>query len=155
MTIIINAKQLFAMIFTFLCGVYAPVKDFMVSMVFLFFLNFLAGLIADIAQGGRWENKKARQCFTHMFVFFGLVFFMVLIGHFMHEDRTTLQVIHGLCFSAIYYFAVNIIRNGGIITEGSTMGKVFKFAYYVMTIQFIEQFPLLKKYEQFNKEESK
>ena len=49
-----------------------PIKDFMHSMIIVFVINFLCGLIADYRNGGGWKMRKAMVFFYHILVFFML-----------------------------------------------------------------------------------
>lgn len=149
MDVIINIKNLFLAIIAFLWGVYSPIKDFMLAMLLLFFFNFIAGLTADIVEkpGIAWDNKKAWQCIVQMFVFFGTIAFFVLIGHYLHQMPITVQCISSICYAAVLFYLRNINRNIIIIIpKKSPMQNLFKFTYYVLSVQFLEQIPSLKKY---------
>ena len=134
-TIVITA---FGALFSLL----APIQYFMYAMVLLFFLNFVFGLAADIINGGKWENKKA-------LMFFVTACSAFVIGHFMGEHEQAIVVVKFLCYIAIYVFGTNIFRNlRDMSPDGSQWYRFFDLCYYILSVQFLEKIPIIKKWQE-------
>jgi hypothetical protein len=127
----------------------APIRYFMYAMVLLFFLNFVFGLAADIVNGGKWSTKKALMFFVCCAVFFVTSCSAFIIGHFMGEHEQAVTVVKFLCYIAIFVFGTNMFRNmRDICPKGSQWYRFFDLCYYIMSVQFIEKIPLIKKWQE-------
>ena len=126
-----------------------PIQNFMYAMLVLFGLNFFFGVVAAIVSREKWSNKKALMFFVYCAIFLVTACSAFIIGHFMDEREQAVAVVRILCFLAVYVFGTNIFRNLTIITpKGSTWFKLFDLCYYVLSIQFIEKFPFVKKWQE-------
>jgi len=126
----------------------SPIENFMYAMLLLLGLNFVYGLIAAIVSGEGWDTKKALKFIWFSALFFITVCCVFLIGHFMNEEQQAIAVVKILCLAATYIFGTNIFRNWrNIITPRSTWYKFVDLCYYVLSIQFIEKFPWVKKWQ--------
>lgn len=140
-------KGLLVATFSALVSFFMPIKDFMIAMIILFLVNFSFGLLADIINGGCWERKKALQFFTQSLGFFLLVFCMFSIGEKMHAHQEAVSSVKYLCTVAVWFFSVNITRNCMEITpKGSVFHRIAYFVYYVLSVQFVERIPFLKRF---------
>lgn len=130
-----------------LVSFFMPIGDFLLAMIVLFIVNFTFGLIADIANGGSWQNKKALQFFGQSTVFFVLMLSVLTVGDKLHDHEGAISGVKYLCSMATYFFAVNISRNWTMIApRGSVWYKIASFCYYVLSVQFVEKIPYLKKF---------
>lgn len=119
----------------------------MLAMIVLFIVNFSFGLLADIVNGGGWERKKALQFFTQSMVFFLLAFCIFSIGEKMHAHQEAVSSVKYLCTVAVWFFSVNIARNWMNITpRKSVFHRIAYFVYYVLSVQFVERIPFLKRF---------
>lgn len=126
---------------------FMPISDFIIAMIILFGVNFSFGLLADILNGGGWQKKKAMQFFVQCFVFFALAFCIFSIGEKMHAHEQAVSGVKYLCVVALWFFSVNIARNWMNITpKNGTFHQVAYFAYYVLSVQFVERIPFLKRF---------
>lgn len=156
MEMLMQIKRLFVVLVTFIAGYYAPILNFMLAMFILFLLNFFFGLTADIVTNGRkpqekkkiaWENRKAIQFFHQIAIFFVIVAAMYVVGKLQDKVALSNQLTSWLCYATTWFFARNIVRNVLIILpRTSTMYDLFRFVYYVLSVQFLERVPLLKRY---------
>lgn len=130
-----------------LVSFFMPISDFIVAMIILFVVNFCFGLLADIVNGGGWDKKKAEQFFVQSLVFFMLAFCIFGIGEKMHAHTEAVSGVKYLCIVALWFFSVNIARNWMKITpKTSVFHKIAYFAYYVLSVQFVERIPFLKRF---------
>lgn len=126
---------------------FMPIGDFIEAMILLFVVNFVFGLLADIAHGGGWDKKKANMFFLYCLVFFAIALFIFTIGHLLHAHDEAVQGVKYLCVVSLWFFGVNIARNWMQITkEGSTFHKLAEFIYYVLSMQVVEKIPLLRQF---------
>lgn len=126
---------------------FLPIGDFIVAMIILFMVNFCFGLLADIVNGGGWDRKKAMQFFVQCFVFFVLVACIFSIGEKMHAHEEAVSGVEYLCVVALWFFLVNIARNWmNIAPKESVFHKIAYFVYYVLSVQFVERIPFLKRF---------
>lgn len=130
-----------------LISFFMPIGDFIVAMIILFIVNFCFGLLADIVNGGGWDRKKAMQFFVQCLVFFMLAFCIFSIGEKMHAHDEAVSGVKYLCTIALWFFSVNIARNWMNITpRESVFHKMAYFVYYVLSVQFVERIPFLKRF---------
>lgn len=125
----------------------SPISGDVYSMIFLFAANALFGLIADIAIGRPWQLRKLWQAFKHAALFFGFVFFIYGIGTLKDNMTGAQQCVSFVVYSLIYFYGTNVCRNLCIIThQGSTAHAVFKWFYWILSVEFIKRLPYLKDY---------
>lgn len=136
---------------------FMPIGDFMLAMIILFIVNFSFGLIADIVNGGSWQNKKAVKFFGQSTLFFVLMLSVLAVGDKLHDHEEAISGVKYFCSMATYFFAVNITRNWKLTAPlGSVWYRIASFCYYVLSVQFIEKLPYLKKFaEKEEKQEEK
>lgn len=133
--------------FAALVSFFMPIQDFIIAMIILFVVNFCFGLLADIVNGGGWKMKKALQFFVQCFIFFALVFCIFGIGEKMHAHVEAVSGVKYLCVVALWFFSVNIARNWMNITpKNSVWHRIAYFIYYVLSVQFVEKIPFLKRF---------
>lgn len=137
---------------TFIGGIFtllAPIQNFMYAMLLLFSLNFLSGIVAARVGKEDWSTKKALMFFVYCAVFLVMACAAFIIGHFMGEHQQAVAVVKILCYLAVYIFGTNIFRNLRFITpDSSPWHKLFSLCYYVLSVKFIERFPLIKKLQE-------
>ena len=127
----------------------APIENFMYAMLILFGLNFFFGVVAAIVNKETWSNKKAMMFFVYCAIFLVTACSAFIIGHFMGEKEQATAVVKILCWLAVYVFGTNIFRNLCIIfPKGSTWFKLFDLCYYVLSVQFLEKVPFVKKWQE-------
>lgn len=137
-----------------LVSFFMPIGDFIMAMIILFIVNFSFGLGADIVNGGRWQTKKAWQFFVHSTVFFVLMLSILSIGEKLHDHEEAISGVKYLCTVATWFFAVNITRNWiNISPKDSVFYRIASFIYYVLSMQFVERIPLLKRFMQKKEQE--
>lgn len=147
-------KTLVVTIFGLLASMFSPIKDFMLAMLILLTVNLVFGIASAIAKREPWSWKKACM----FFVFCGGLFFtfasMFAVGHFLHNDAEAALCVKYACFIAVWVFGTNILKNWlSMLHEGTSMYKFVSILLYVLTVQFVEKLPWVKKYqeEQYNK----
>ena len=127
----------------------APIHNFMYAMVLLFGLNFLFGLAEAVVSGEGWKTKKALMFLFHCAIFFIAAAAIFIIGYLMDEKTQSIVVVKMLCFAALYIFGTNIFRNWrDILTPGTPWYKFVDLLYYILSVKFIEKFPIVKKWQQ-------
>lgn len=132
-----------------------PIRDFMIAMMVLFGLNLVFGIVAAVFNGEEWSWKKFGMFFVCCAVFFVTVAALFIIGHFLHSDTEALFCVKWVCIAATYLFVTNILKNlRRMLVAGTPFYKLVDYAYYALTIGFVEKFPMFKKYQEYknNKE---
>lgn len=131
-----------------------PIRDFMVSMLVLFTLNFLFGLFAARFKGEEWSWKKAAMFFVSCFVFFVTVASLFVAGHYLHSDEQAVFCVRYICIAAMYLFTTNILRNWRkVLLPGTPWYQLVDFVHYVMSFGFVDKMPIFKKYQEYKKQE--
>ena len=126
----------------------APIQNFMYAMLLLFGINFAFGLIAALVKKEGWSTKKALYFFWYCGIFLVTACAVFIIGHLMGEKEQAEAVVKILCYVAIYIFGTNIFRNWkNILTPGTAWYKFVDLIYYVLSVRFIERFPLVKEWQ--------
>lgn len=133
-----------------------PIRDYMTGMLIVFTFNYLVGWIADSVNGGKWSMKKTLSFGMQCFVFFGIIVFLFLIGHFMHKQAEALVGVQYVCIIAVWAYLRNSFRNlrDHILKKGSTMWLIVDILYFIISFEMIEKLPSVKKYIE-HKDENK
>lgn len=136
-------------------GVFAllsPIKDFMHAMILIFVFNFLCGLIADYRSGNKWSMSKAMVFFYHILVFALLASAIFVIGHFLHNEKEALYSVKTLCFIALWFYSINILKNLRImLIDGTPMWHMINFLYFIVSLKMVNKIPFLNDYLVTNK----
>lgn len=124
-----------------------PIRNEIFGLVLLFAVNFLFGLLADLANHRDWSFKKAFRMFRDAAIFFVMVASIYFLGFLKGEEAATMQCISFLTYVAIYFYGTNILRNARMVTqEQSTLYRILDFLYYVCSLRVLERNTLLKNY---------
>lgn len=142
-------KTLILTILGLLTSMFSPINDFMLAMLILLTLNFIFGIAADVVSGNGWSWKKAAM----FFVFTGGLFLtfasMFAVGHFLHTPGEAALCVKYACFIAVWVFGTNILRNWrSMLRKGTATYKFVDILLYVLTIQFVEKLPYVKKWQE-------
>ena len=139
-------KNLFITVTSVLIGYFAPLKDIVFVIFFVFLLNCLFGLVAGIGvQGERFSLKKFFRCVLETMVFYTIVLSIYLVGEKMGNPSGAVQCISGVVYAIIYFYFVNILRNSHKLLPKS---KGIKFLFYVLSFEVIKKIPYLKQYQE-------
>ena len=137
-------KNLFITIASVLIGYFAPLKDIVFVIFFVFLMNCIFGLVAGIGvEGERFSLKKCFRCILETMVFYVIVLSIYLVGEKMGNPSGAIQCISGVVYAIIYFYTVNILRNAHKLLPKS---KVIKFLYYVLSFEVIKKIPYLQQY---------
>lgn len=144
-------KTLVVTLFGLLASMFSPIKDFMLAMLILLTVNLFFGIASAVANGERWSWKKASM----FFVFCGGLFFcfasMFAVGHFLHNDAEAALCVKYACFIAVWVFGTNILKNWRkMLHKGTATYKFVDILLYVLTVQFVEKLPFVKKWQEEN-----
>ena len=132
-------RNLIVTIFSVVIGYFAPLKDIIFVIFFVFLLNCVFGLIAGVGvEGERFNLKKFFRCIVETLVFYVIVLSIYLIGEKMGNPEGAVQCISGVVYAIIYFYFVNILRNAHKLLPKS---KVIKFLYYVLSFDVIKKIP--------------
>ena len=140
---------------SYLLTFFAPVQDFFVGMLFLFVANVVFGVIADYINGSKWQKRKFFRFFWDCFIFFGLLSFFYIIGHFVHKQEEAITCVSVISLIAIWAFGINILRNcRNCCLRTSSMYKLFDILYYIVSIQIIVKVPFVANYIKHKEKEN-
>lgn len=142
-------KTIAITVFGLLASMFSPIQDFMVAMMILLTVNLLFGIASAVVSGERWSWKKACM----FFVFCGGLFFcfasMFAVGHFLHQDAEAAMCVKYACFIAVWVFGTNILKNWRrMLKEGTATYKFVDILIYVLSVQFVEKLPFVKKWQE-------
>ena len=139
-------RNLFVTIAGVLLGYFAPLKDIVFVIFFIFLLNCIFGLVAGVGvQGEKFSLKKFFRCIMETLVFYVIVLSIFVIGEKMGNVDGALQCISGVVYAIIYFYSVNILRNVNKLLPKS---KVIKFLYYVLSFEVIKKIPYLQQFQE-------
>ncbi|MDR2003606.1 MAG: hypothetical protein LBQ74_11280 [Prevotella sp.] len=137
-------KGIWIFLITLLTSFFSPIHDFLLVVFILFILNFLYGLISDIARGGDFSFKKAFQSIWYVVGFMLLLFLTFGIGKKMHlDDQAIIDFTSWITWVVIYFYATNILRNWKIIQPKN---QVIAILYWVASVKFVEKIKYLSEY---------
>lgn len=76
------------------------------------------------------------------------------VGEKLHDHEEAISSVKYLCTVTTCFFAVNISRNWMNITpRESVFYKIASFIHYVLSMQFVERIPLMKRFMAEKKQE--
>lgn len=137
-------KNLIVSVTSVLIGYFAPLKDIVFVIFFIFLLNCLFGLLAGVGvEGERFNLKKFFRCIMETLVFYVIVLSIYLVGEKMGNPAGAIQCISGVVYAIIYFYTVNILRNAHKLLPKS---KVIHFLFYVLSFEVIKKIPYLQQY---------
>ena len=147
-----SMKLMIASLFANIAGLLFPIKNDIFGLVLLFGVNFVVGLLADIANHREWSFGKAFCFFRDAAIYFVMVASIYILGHLKGEEQAAVHCVSFMIYIAIYFYGTNILRNARIITsEKSTLFRILDFLYYVMSLRVLERFGYLKEYLEYEK----
>ena len=137
-------KNLVITITSVVVGYFAPLKDIVFVIFFIFLHNCIFGLLAGVGvEGERFNLKKFFRCILETLVFYVIVLSIYLVGEKMGNPSGAIQCISGVVYAIIYFYTVNILRNAHKLLPKS---KVLKFLFYVLSFEIIKKIPYLQQY---------
>ena len=143
-----NLKSLIVWAILSIAAYLQPIQGEIEGLIFLFAINFVFGYLADMfANGSGFSFKKAWHCICEATIFFILVCAIYFIGEHKGDTKEAMQCISFVTYAVIYFYSVNIVRNiKNLVKEGSAGHKVACFLYYILTIEFIKNIPILQRF---------
>lgn len=146
-------KGFWVFLITLITNFFSPIHDFLIVVFILFILNFLYGLISDIADGGEFSFKKAFQSIWYVVGFMLLLFLTFGIGKKMHlDDQSVLDFTSWITWVVIYFYGTNILRNWKNIQPKN---QVIAVLYWIASVKFVEKIKYLSEYFKNNSNEKK
>lgn len=145
-----TVKNLIITIVSVLIGYFAPLKDIVFVIFFIFLLNCIFGLLAGVGvENEKFNLKKFFRCIMETLIFYVIVLSIFVIGEKMGNLSGALQCISGVVYAIIYFYAVNILRNTHKLLPKS---RVIKFLFYVLSFEVIKKIPYLQQYQEKKEE---
>ena len=138
-----------------LLAFFAPIEGNFISLVWLFALNFLFGMLADVLVGRDFSMRKAISCITHATMFFALCASLYGLGYYQHvcEDMLA-QCVSSFCWILIYCYSTNIVRNVRSVLRVDTPAyRTFDLIYSVLTLAFVKALPFMEEILKQRKED--
>lgn len=124
-----------------------PISGDIYSLLLIFGINFICGLIAAYCKGESFDLKKAFRCVKESAIFFFLVASIFAVGKFKGNIDGALQCVSFVVYSVVWFYSVNILRNlKNILKEGSTAHQTVCFIYYIVSVEFVKHIPYLSNY---------
>lgn len=143
-------RNLIVTIASVVVGYFAPLRDVVFVIFFIFLLNCIFGLVAGVGvQGERFSIRKFFRCILETLVFYVIVLSIYVVGEKMGNPSGALQCISGVVYAIIYFYSVNILRNCHKLFPTS---KGIKFMYYVLSFEVIRKIPYLAQYQEHARE---
>ncbi len=127
-----------------LLAYFAPVGNFVFVIFFVFLVNCVAGLIADIyANDERFRIKKFFRCLVETMVFYMIVVCIYTVGERMGNPAGAIQCITGVVYAVLYFYSVNVLRN---VKEILPSSRAIAFLYYVVSFEMLKKVPFLENF---------
>ena len=143
-----NLRTMLIGVVTWVAAYLNPVSGDMYSMLAVFAVNFMAGLLADLlANGGSFSFRKAWRCVCEATVFFVLVCAIYIIGERHGDASAALQCVSFVTYSVFYFYTVNILRNvKALAREGGVAYKTLAWLHWAVSAEFVKRIPGLENY---------
>lgn len=153
MEMVTSIKNLLATLFSVTFAYFAPVTDIVFVIFYIFAINCVAGMVADIvAKHQRFSNKKFFHCLLETLVFYVIVLSIYVIGEKMKSVDGAMQCITGIVYAIIYFYSVNTLRN---LRKLFPKSRPLNFMYYVLSFEVVRKIPYLQQFIDKEKEEEK
>lgn len=126
-----------------------PISGDVKSLIALFVVNFMFGLLAGLLINNEsFSFKKAFRCVLEAMSFFVLVSAIYYIGEQKGNPEGSLQCVSFVTYSVFYFYGVNVLRNWKqLCRKESATYKCVSFLYYVVSVEFIKNIPFLDNYK--------
>lgn len=138
-----------------LLSFFAPIENNFLALVWLFALNFIFGMLADIFAGRDFSMRKAITCVTHATLFFVLCASLYGIGHYQEVSNEVLhQCVSSFCWILVYCYSTNIVRNVRSVLRPDTPAyRATDLLYSTLTLAFVKALPFVGEILKQRKEE--
>ena len=135
----------------------SPIDGEMKSLLIIFSLNFLFGLLAGLLIDKEgFSFKKAWKCVIEATIIFVLICSIYFIGREKGNPEGALQCVSFVSYSVLYFYSVNILKNlKNLAPPQSICYRAVAFLYYVVSVEFVKKIPYLPQYLKVNQDESK
>lgn len=144
MEIVTSIKNLLVTLFSVTFAYFAPVRDMVFVIFFIFVINCVAGMVAGIvAKHERFSNRKFFHCLLETFVFYIIVLSIYVIGEKMKNMEGAMQCITGIVYAIIYFYGVNTLRNMRKLFPHS---RPLNFIYFVLSFEIVRKIPYLQQF---------
>lgn len=144
MEIVTSIKNLLVTLFSVTFAYFAPVRDMVFVIFFIFVINCVAGMVAGIvAKHERFNNRKFFHCLLETLVFYIIVLSIYVIGEKMKNMEGAMQCITGIVYAIIYFYGVNTLRNARKLFPNS---RPLNFIYYVLSFEIVRKIPYLQQF---------
>lgn len=100
------------------------VRDFLIIVLLISTLNWLAGYIADVKQGKKYQHKKTMQAVKEMLVTSLILFFTAFTCTLLEPSIDYKVIIKALTGIFVVIYARNITKNLRIIQPSNEFVKV-------------------------------
>lgn len=142
-----HIKTLLVGIFTGLTAFLHPISGDVYSLLLVFVVNFLCGLIAAYCKGEDFDFKKAFRCVIEAAMFFVLIASIFAVGKFKGNASGALQCVSFVVYAVTYFYSVNVLRNlQNIFKQGTAAHSAVKFLYHILSVEFVKKIPYLSAY---------
>lgn len=134
---------------------FAPIENNFIALVWLFALNFLFGLLADVLRGRDFSMRKAIACVSHATLFFSLCASLYGIGYFQNVSEEMLnQCVSSFCWILVYCYSTNIVRNvRSMLRNDVPAYKAVDLLYNALTMAYVKGLPYIAEMLKQRKEE--
>jgi len=123
---------------------FEPIQNVLVSVSWLFVLNFLFGLLAGlVANKERFSFRKAFVCISEASVFLLILAVVFYIGDHIGVRAGALQAVSTITYALIYFYSVNIFKNLRQLFPGS---KTIAFIHYLISVEILQKLPHLNNF---------
>lgn len=149
------AKGVISFCFVSILAYLKPISGDLQSLIVLFAINFVVGLLNGLlANGESFSYKKAWQCINEAVMFLMLICFAYFITERIGNQAQGIRIISFFVWSIIYFYVVNIMRNlKGLFCHHTLAYRTLSFIYYIISIEFVKRLPELGDF--LNKEDKK
>ena len=117
--------------------VISNVGDFIMLVILMSILNWLAGYRADVVKGEKYSHKKTMKAVKEMALTSAILFFVALTCTMLEPSVVYSIVIKALTGICAIIYARNITRNLRIIQPTNEFVKFLKFIKFLKFVKFL------------------
>jgi hypothetical protein len=137
-------KRIITTVLAALLATLQSVHDAASLLLFLFAVNLLAGIVADVIMNrNRFCFKKFIWACCEFLIYMGIICSIFIVGHFQGDHAEALYAIKVISYLFVYAYATNTLKNMLLIRP---QNMALKFLYFCLSMAFIKRIPYFQEF---------
>jgi len=127
-----------------LVAYFEPLRSAMFVLMFVFFLDMIIAIYADIVVNRKdFKPKKFLTAFFYVAIYLMIIVCVYIVGERMGDAEESLYVDKIVTYIFIYFYIVNILKNLRIIVPEN---RPIAFLEFTFGLEFLKRIPNLDEF---------